>query len=669
MSTLKLRKLQLGKDTALNKNTVIGPSETNGYQAISIGTLETSISEPIRWSESDVIMLNPKAQSSPVVGDNSKSLATTEWANLRFGSNDVFADFTTNGNVVLSGLDLQANGDWNRVLTTTDVVFVKDKLDPAKNGWYNPREGAWVRIPTKDTSGEFNNSIITRVSSGRSMADTLWLLYTNITSSFILDTSPLVFGNINDSKAPGRLIDIKDVLGSINSIMFLTNDGYIYEAHGSSGHINYTSGKGQPGGYNVYGIDKASLIPIRSSSPVVDIHIGNNAAYALLENGELWVWGINTYGELGLGHTNFTPRPELSTTNVSKIIKNKAKGTITNGFNWILIQKSDGFVYACGYNGYSQFGLNDTITRTTWTRLDHIGQNPVGVFPFGGTGSLIYQKQDLSIWACGFNGNGQLGTGDTTQKNTPVDISNNWKLNNNMVIKKLTGGNGQYITTGDTNTYIAMLLDDGVTTDIRCCGVNTWNNLGDGTTTQRTTPVRPNIGTGRIKEIAAGPDGVGSMYVLKENGDLFTWGYNGFGQLGLGTTTLTPVPTLSTSNVLRLVQELHHYSYGHYNTAFIIKADGLYATGYGANGHGGWGIDSANRSVWTRVNLPLSVTADKIKVIGRYETTNNGKVTCLVTVDNVVWSWGYNVNYGLFYNNPGTEGVNSPINTNILRGH
>jgi alpha-tubulin suppressor-like RCC1 family protein len=82
-----------------------------------------------------------------------------------------------------------------------------------------------------------------------------------------------------------------------------------------------------------------------------------------------------------------------------------------------LILKTDGTLWACGYNYYGQLGDGTTATRYTPVQV----MSGVRSMAAGEHFSLIL-KTDGTLWACGYNYYGQLGDGTTTTRSTPVRI-------------------------------------------------------------------------------------------------------------------------------------------------------------------------------------------------------------------------------------------------------
>ena len=132
----------------------------------------------------------------------------------------------------------------------------------------------------------------------------------------------------------------------------------------------------------------------------------------LKNDGTVWAWGRNDFGELGNGTTTsrYTPVQVKGLTNVV---------AIAAGYDHSLALRSDGTVWAWGLNGNGQLGDGTTTNRTTPVQVK--GLTNVVAIAAGVYHSLAI-RSDGTVWTWGYNTYGQLGDGTTTNKTTPVQV-------------------------------------------------------------------------------------------------------------------------------------------------------------------------------------------------------------------------------------------------------
>lgn len=87
--------------------------------------------------------------------------------------------YTTTGNITLSGLGTQANGDWGTALTAGDRILAKDQSTGSQNGIYIAAASAWTRATDADGAGELTSGAIVAVEEGVVHVDTQWMLVTD----------------------------------------------------------------------------------------------------------------------------------------------------------------------------------------------------------------------------------------------------------------------------------------------------------------------------------------------------------------------------------------------------------------------------------------------------------------------------------------------------------
>lgn len=133
---------------------------------------------------------------------------------------------------------------------------------------------------------------------------------------------------------------------------------------------------------------------------------------AIKNDNSLWVWGNNSFGQLGLPTTlnTYVPTQITSMGSVASIS--------SSAFNTHAI-KTDGTLWACGNNNWGQLGDGTTISRTSFTQ---IGTENSWNSVSSGENHTVLTKTDGTLWACGNNYYGALGTGNNVDSLVPVQI-------------------------------------------------------------------------------------------------------------------------------------------------------------------------------------------------------------------------------------------------------
>jgi alpha-tubulin suppressor-like RCC1 family protein len=220
------------------------------------------------------------------------------------------------------------------------------------------------------------------------------------------------------------------------------------------------------------------------------------------------------------------------------------------------------------------------------------------------------------------NGSGQLGDTTTTDRWTPVAVS--------------TLGSGvAQVSAGYHHTC-------AVTTggEVRCWGENSSGQLGDGTTTSSLVPVvvRNSSGYANLTGIAMVACGNAHTCAVTTGGEVYCWGANSSGQLGVGDTTDRHLPTLvcngpSCSGALRYVTQVDTMQY---HTCARQGGGDLWCWGHNSRGQLG---DNAN------TNRPYPVLVqneDGTGVTGAAEVSTGFFFTCAAVPTRRVKCWGYN---------------------------
>ncbi len=172
---------------------------------------------------------------------------------------------------------------------------------------------------------------------------------------------------------------------------------------------------------------------------------------------------------------------------------------------------SDGEVQCWGYNNQGQLGNGTTTDCTTPVTVSGI-TNTVAIAT-GGAHTCAIQSGG-TVWCWGNNARGELGNGTRTDSAVPKPV------------KGIT--NAANIAAGDDHTCVAP-----VGGNVQCWGYNSDGELGNGTTTDSSTPISV-IGITNATNVAAG---IGDTYVMPSSPAVESWGDDSFGELGNGTTT------------------------------------------------------------------------------------------------------------------------------------
>ena len=255
-------------------------------------------------------------------------------------------------------------------------------------------------------------------------------------------------------------------------------------------------------------------------------------------------------------------------------------GRNTIGDTFTIFLKTDGTLWAKGYNGSGQLGLGDYTRREELTQIG-TDTNWKSIAT-NGTNSVYAIKTNGTLWAWGDNSSGQLGDGSGVAQNTPVpenSSASDWKT----------------VTAAGLTCY-ALKTDD----TLWAWGSNTSGQLGDTTTAQKLSPIQ--VSTVTFKDIAT--DGF-SAIALDTNGSLWSWGANERGQLGQGDTTNrldeTKIGTATDWSKVFVGSNKPSYSNA---SAFAIKDNGsLWAWGDNTFGQLGQGVSSS-----TTTNLPVQIS-------------------------------------------------------------
>lgn len=370
----------------------------------------------------------------------------------------------------------------------------------------------------------------------------------------------------------------------------------------------------------------ASGIPIPVSgmdSGTLGVSVGNGFVCALQENGDAYCWGLDYY-ESYSGSSGWVHRPEpelvghidnpkdifsngghacmLSTTGVAMCWGLGEAGQLGNGqsvnqkfpvqvSNLInIISMSVGETHTCAITGATETELpklwcwGDGSNGKLGVDPSTIGagNEPIEVVGLGGvpiavaagkehTCAIVQNGEATFVQCWGYNEEGQLGIGNTTSANFPVNVPGSTGAVN--------------ISAGESFTSIVTN-----TGEIKSWGGNSEGQLGNGFFFRRQLPIHLDNMAESIADVVSGEN---HSCALTQSGDVYCWGRNSYGQLGNGTTLYNPDPV----QVIGLASGVRALAAGPYHNCALLTDTKVKCWGYNIAGMLGTGnVDEPNMS-------------------------------------------------------------------------
>ncbi|MFZ3266287.1 MAG: choice-of-anchor D domain-containing protein [Terriglobales bacterium] len=344
---------------------------------------------------------------------------------------------------------------------------------------------------------------------------------------------------------------------------------------------------------------------------------------------------------------------------------------------------ANGTVQCWGYNYYGQLGNGNTSNSSTPAGVSGLSGQATAIAVGGSFSCALLSGGTVECW--GYNYSGQLG-----------NSTNSGTLNANPLPLPVSGLSGAVTAIAADDDHTCALLVNGT---VQCWGANSNGELGNGNTTNSSTPVGVSGLSGPATALAAGSSftcallsngtvecwgsnyygqlgndsntssdvpvavsslsgaaavaaGVEHTCALLANGTVQCWGLNEFGQLGNGGNTNTDAPGTPVSGNTLPGAGAKQISSGEYTTCTLIS-DGTVQC-WGSNGVvGQLGIGSTEASSSTPVQV--------IDLSGPVKAVSVGEDhACALVADSTVECWGYDY-YGQVGNDASVTGVTSPV--------
>ena len=249
--------------------------------------------------------------------------------------------------------------------------------------------------------------------------------------------------------------------------------------------------------------------------------LGNKTGYtsyaslASKTDGTLWIWGRNSYGELGQNSTVHRSSPvQLPGTTWGTTYS-----TMSSGYQAVYNVKTNGTFWSWGYNYSGELGHNN---RTKYSSPTQVGSDTTWAKVYGGFNCAMAIKTDNTLWVWGTNQHGQLGINQPHgyMTSSPTQVPGTWaRMANGFVANYGIRTDGTLWAMGSAN-YGKL-----------------GNNTG-GTPARRSSPVQiPGTNWSYVK------GGYYGAMATKTDGTLWVWGGNDRGQIGDNTAVQRSSPT------------------------------------------------------------------------------------------------------------------------------
>jgi len=389
----------------------------------------------------------------------------------------------------------------------------------------------------------------------------------------------------------------------------LSNSGNVYVAGANSiGQL----GLGDNTRRNVF-----TVIPILSNITKIAV---NNAD--IIESGDaagvirpsvfaisgtnLWAWGDNTTGQLGFASSGKPQRGNsgfyyyspsaVSVGDVANNVYTTGSGGIGSSF----VLGSNGTLYATGYNNNGQLGLGDRSNRATFTKVPGLSVDAVYTT---GLGYTTYVVKNGLLSAAGDNSVGQLGNGST-------------------------GAAARF----DNTTFKSVLSVNSSGTNIN--------------------PI------GNVKYVTAN-NGVGgnvTAFAITNANEIFSWGFNNNGQLGAGDLKNRLYATqVATGSKVQVIGN------GGNTTTILLSGNNLYVAGYIVYGIDGQGDGvNKNQTTFQKVINPQNTLWTDFEGFSLGPGSPFRYILALDQNSNL-WGWGSNLWSQLGIRNQGVGGANPDV--------
>ena len=315
---------------------------------------------------------------------------------------------------------------------------------------------------------------------------------------------------------------------------------------------------------------------------------GVDKVFAKQNKGSIWEYsplralymaGRNGYGGMGQNQNENTPQNGYSSP-VQVPGTTWVAGACNTHYSASVI-RSDGTMWAWGYNGYGNLGLNNNTSYSSPTQVP--GSNWANVSSHGGSeAGVMATKTDGTLWTWGYNGQGALGHSNKTQYSSPKQVP------------------GTTWSTDAESFSISYYMSMAIKTDGTLW---TWGTSGNGRlglSSQQSFSSPKQVGSdtdwAKVGKTTSG------FMAIKSDGTLWTSGSNPFGELGIGSRTPYSSPKQVPGTTWKAIS-------GCGEGAVAVKTDGTLWS-WGRNIQGGLGHNDSHAPGPESKTAPQQVGSD-----------------------------------------------------------
>ena len=370
-----------------------------------------------------------------------------------------------------------------------------------------------------------------------------------------------------------------------------------------------------------------------SGEPCVrQISAGQAHSLALMDDGTVRAWGLNSWGQLGVETPPRFQEAPVVVSGIDGLTSATTAHAVAAGRLWSMALMNDGTVRSWGDGHLGQLGDGSSTSSSTpvlVAGIDGLTPATTAIAIAGGHAHSVALMADGTLRAWGYGDHGALGDGTNLGSSTPVVVSG---------IDGLTPAS-MAVDVACGSEFSIALMGDGT---LRAWGGGRRGKLGNGSTADSSTPVVVSGIDGLTPATTVAAIAAGDRHALALMGDgtLRAWGLGYYGQIGNGTTGSTNATPLVVSDIDGLTPATRAVGVGAgYQHSLAVMEDGtLRAWGYNLHGELGDGTTTNSSTP-----VLVSVIDGLLPVTTAAAATGADRHSLALMADGGLRAWGSNV--------------------------